>query len=162
MELLQDTHVWFVISFLIFLGIAWKFGKDAVITLLDTRIEDIRKNIQDAENLRVEAQELLAQYQRKHKDSLKDAEAIVKNAEAQAADIRKKAEEELEESIARREKQLKDRLKRMEQAATEEIRKYAANLALNATAEIVAAQLDKKTNEKLVDASIKDIDKSLN
>lgn len=154
--------MWFFVSFFIFLAIAVKAGKGAIIKALDGRIEDIRKSIEDAENLRVEAQELLAQYQRKHKDAVKDAEAIVKNAEAQAADIRAKAEAELDEQLARREKQLQDRLKRMENAATEEIRQYAANLALNATAEIIANQLDKKTNEKLIDESIKEIGSSVN
>jgi F-type H+-transporting ATPase subunit b len=157
MEFLQSNYFWFNASFAVFLVIAYKFGKGAVISLLDGRIEGIRKEIESAESLRVEAQELLAQYQRKHKDAVKDAQAIVATAEKQAEEIRKKAEEDLNETVERREKQLQERLKRMEQAATEEIRQYAASLALDATAEIIAKELDKKTNEKLVDASIKGI-----
>jgi F-type H+-transporting ATPase subunit b len=157
MEFLESTYFWFNISFAIFVVIAYKFGKGAILGLLDGRIESIRKEIESAESLRVEAQELLAQYQRKHKDAVKDAQAIVANAEKQAAEIQKKAEDDLEETIARREKQLQERLSRMEQAAAEEIRQRAASLALEATAEIIAAELDKKTNEKLVDASIKGI-----
>ena len=162
MELLHDTSIWFLFSFLVFVAIAWKFGKNAVIQQLDSRIEDIRKNIESAESLRVEAQELLAQYQRNHRDAVSDAKQIIDTAQKQADEIRKKAEAELDETIARREKQLQERLARMEQSAVEEMRQYAANLAITATSEIIGQQLDKKTNEKLVDASIKEIGKSIN
>ena len=157
MELLNDTLVWFSLSFIAFLVLTWKFGKTVIIELLDGRIEDIRKNIETAENLRVEAQELLAQYQRKHKDAVKDAESIIEIAKKQAAEIQKQAEEDLAESITRREKQLQERLQRMEQTAVEEVRQYAANLSIRATAELIAQHLDKKTNEMLVDDSIKEI-----
>ncbi len=161
MEFLHDPHFWYNVSFAMFAVVAWKFGKNAVLELLDGRIEDIRKDIESAEGLRVEAQELLAQYQRKHRDAVKDAQAIVTTAEKQAAEIIKKADQDLQETALRREKQLQERLARMEHAAIEEIRQYAADLALNATAEIIAVQLDKKTNDKLVDNSIKGIGSNL-
>ena len=161
MDFLQDEYFWFTLSFLVFLFGAWKMGKSKVIALLDERIEDIRNKISSAENLRVESQELLAQYQRKHKDAVKDAEAIVEKAERQAEEIRRKAEAESDETIARREKQLEERLDRMKAAAVEEIRQRAAELAIAATSELIAEQLDKKTSDKLVDEAIKGISKNL-
>ena len=161
MNFLNDPYIWLVFSFAIFCGILWKKGKGAFLALLDKRIELIREEIKTAENLRTEAQELLAQYQRKHRDALKDAEKIISNAEKQAAAIQQKAESELNESIERRERQLKERLERMEQSAINQIQAYAADLAIKATAEIIAHKLDKKANEKLVDQAIKDIDKNL-
>lgn len=157
MSLLTDSHVWFVISFLVFLGVAWKLGRGAVLAVLDGKIEAIKKDIETAENLRVEAQELLAQYQRKQRDALKDAEEIIENARKHSEENRKAAEAELEETMARREQQLKERLVRMEQAAIQEIKSYAAELALSATTQIITDKLDKKTNEKLVDQAIKDV-----
>ena len=76
MELLQDSHVWFAISFAVFVGLAWHLGKDAVLNALDARINEIRKDIETSEPLRIEAQEMLAQYQRKHRDAMQDAEKI--------------------------------------------------------------------------------------
>ena len=161
MEFFAETSNWLLISFVIFAVILWRAAKGAVIRMLDGRIETIREELQTAENLRVEAQELLAQYQRKHRDAVKDAENIVNKAERHAEEIRRKAEADLKETMERREKQLKERLVRMEQSAIAEIQKYAADLAIEATAEIIANKLDKKSNEKLVDQSIKDIGKNL-
>lgn len=161
MEFLNDAGIWLLLSFVIFAGLIFKFGKNALLNLLDTRIEAIREEIKTAENLRVEAQEMLAQYQRKHKDAVKDANHIIKTAEKQAEEIRKKAESDLDETVKRREKQLKERLERLQQNAKEEIREYAASLAIAATSEIIADKLDKKTNEKLVNKAIEDISKNI-
>ena len=160
-ELLLDTHVWYAISFAGFAFIIYKYGVPLLFGMLDKRIEEIRDELANAENLRVEAQEMLAQYQRKHKDAVKDADAILENAKAQAKEMQKAAEKELDEVIARREKQLEERVDRMKQNAREEILEYASSLAIAATTEIIADQLDKKSNEKLVDAAIKDISKNI-
>ena len=161
MDLLHDSSIWLLISFLIFAGIVFKFGKGALLSMLDARIEAIREEIKTAENLRVEGQEMLAQYQRKHKDAVKDAEEIMTKAKTQADEIKKKAEKDLDDTIARREKQLQERLERMKQNAKDEILEYASNLAIAATSEIIADKLDKKANEKLVDQAIKDIGKNI-
>ena len=161
MELFQDTSIWVLISFLVFAFVLWKTAKDKVVGMLDKRIEEIRKEIETAESLRVEAQELLAQYQRKQRDAIKEAEEIVATARTHAAEIQKQAEKELTEVAKRREQQLQERLKRMEQNAVQEIRAYAAELAVKATTEIIAKQMDKKTNENLIDQSIKNIARQL-
>lgn len=161
MAILLDSYFWVVLSFGIFCFILWKFGLGAFLNIVDTRIADIRKEIQTAEDLRVEAQELLAQYQRKHKDALKEAEGIIKDAEKQAVDIRKKADQDLQDSIARREKQLMQRLKLMEQSAMGEIREHAASLAMEATTAIIAQNLDKKNGERLIKESIKALPEDL-
>lgn len=157
MEFLNDAQVWVLCSFLVFCFIVWKFAKDKVLALLDSRIEAIRKEIETAESLRVEAQELLAQYQRKQRDAAKEAKNIIATAEKHAAKILEDAEKELADVATRREQQLALRLKRMEQNAIQEIHAYAADLAIKATSEIIVRQMDKKTNENLIQDSIKNV-----
>lgn len=157
MHFLGEATNWVLISFVLFAVGFWKFGLKLLIGKLDGRIDDIRKEIETAESLRVEAQELLAQYQRKQRDAAREAETILAAAEKHAAEIQKQAESELNEMIARKEAQLKDRLKRMEDAAMQEIKAYAAELSVKATAEIIAKQMDQATNDRLIDQSIKSI-----
>jgi F-type H+-transporting ATPase subunit b len=161
MDFMLDTHVWYAFSFLIFAVVAWKFGLKGFLNMLDGRINAIRTEIATAENLRNEAQDLLAQYQRKQRDAEKDAKSITESAKKHAEEYRKQAEAELEETMARREKQLTERLKRMEQSAIAEIQKYAADLAVKATSQIITEKLDTRAQEKLVDQSIKDLGKNI-
>ncbi len=155
--LLGDTGFWLLISFVIFAFILWRKGKTSFTSMLDKRIEAIKNDIQTAENLHVEAQQLLAQYQRKHRDAVKEAETIIANAEKHAHQIQVTAEKELSETMARREKQLSERLERMKQSAIEDIQSYAANLAIDATRAIILEKLDQKSSDKLVNESIKDL-----
>ena len=154
MELFLDTGIWLLASFAAFIFIMWKFAFSKIIAMLDKRIEDIKKEMEMAENLRIEAQELLAQYQRKHRDAMKDAENIIANAAAQAKHIQKQAESDLRDTMKRREDQLAQRLTRMEESAITDIRNYAADLAMNAAAHIISDKLDKKTADDLVKKSI--------
>ena len=156
-ELLNDTNIWVLISFTLFAVLIYRLGKDKVIGMLDGKIERIRDEIKTAESLRIEAQELLAQYQRKQRDAAQEAEQIVTAARAAADIIRKDAETELNALIARKETQLAERLKRMEDSARAEMQAYAAELAVKATAEIIASRLDAAANDRLIDASIKSV-----
>ena len=157
MALFADPYFWVTMSFVGFLCLFFKFGKGPLLSKLDARIEEIRKEIATAESLRVESQELLAQYQRKQREAAKEAQAIVENARKSAAQITKQAEADMTAALKRREQQTEDRLRRMEETAVQEIRAYAAELAVKATAEIIAKKMDEQTSARLIDESIKQV-----
>lgn len=155
--LAYDTNVWVLFSFIIFAYIVVKAARSYFSNVLDARIEQIRNELQTAENLHVEAQELLAQYQRKHTNAVKEAEEIIANAELYAAKIRKQAKEEQREAMDRREAQLAERLERMKENAIVEIQRYAAEIAVEATREIIVREFDKKADKAFTDQALKEI-----
>ncbi len=154
MELFQDTNTWVFISFVIFAVVAYKLGRSSVLATLDQKIERIKYEIDTAENLRVEAQELLAQYRRKQREADTEATKIINTASEHAKLIQKKAEAQLDESVERREKWLAQRLKRMEEDAIAEMKEKATELAIEATKEILLQKLDKDTHSKFVEQTI--------
>lgn len=159
-EWLNDAHSWVAISFVIFVVLAWALGRKQVTGKLDSRIDTIRKDIETAESLKAEAQTLLNQYLQSQREATAEASKIVEHARASANDILRAADQDLAETAKRRELQLQERLKRMEEAAVAEIRARAADLAVKATAELIAAHMDQETNNRLVDQSIKDLAKT--
>lgn len=160
--LAHDTSLWVAISFVVFVFIAYKMGRNAVVGGLDNKINEIKEEIENAERLRVEAQELLAQYQRKQRDAEKEAADILAKAEDQAKLLKDNAQKELAEVMDRRETQLAERLRRIEENAIAEIQGHAADLAVAATTEMIAQTLDEKTNAGLNEDAIKNISKQLN
>lgn len=157
MALFQDTHIWYLFSFIIFCAIAYKMGRHHVMNKLDSHISHVQSELEQAENLRVEAQELLAQYQRKQRNAIKDADEIIENAKKSAEEIRKNAEQDLDQQIARKNAQLEARLKRMEQNAIDDMQHYASELAIQATREIITHNLDQSTRNKLLTNSIENV-----
>ena len=163
MDLLAyDTSIWIAISFAVFAFVAYKLGRKSVIGSLDSQIAEVKNEIENAERLRVEAQELLAQYQRKQRDAEKEASDMLDRAKDQAKQLEKTAETDLKDVMARREVQLADRLKRIEENAIAEIQNHAAELAVAATTEMIVKTLDEKSNNKMNEDTIQSLSKHLN
>lgn len=160
--LATDAAIWVAISFAIFAVLAFKLGRKSVTGALDSKIQEIKDEIENAERIRVEAQELLAQYQRKQQDAEKEAKEMVKNAKAQAKTIKKTMQSELDEIMARREAQLAERMKRLEENAVAKIQNEAADIAVEATTEMIMQALDDKTQKTLTDNSVNVISKQIN
>ena len=163
MEILQhNTTLWVGFSFVIFVLLAVKFGGKAIAVALDKKIAEIKAEIETAERLKKEAQELLLEFQQKQRDAESAAAKIIDQAKASALAVQQAAEAELSESMERREAQLTERLKRIEEKAIADIQNHAADLALKATREIVEKTLDEKAAAGLVDQAIKSVSKYLN
>jgi F-type H+-transporting ATPase subunit b len=137
-------------------------ARHKIVGIVDAKIDKIKKDIETAEMLRIEAQELLAQYERKQRDADKEAEEIIKNAEEHAKKIHEKAKKDLKLMSDRREAQLEQRIKRMEEEAIQEIKTYAADLALQAAQDILSNEVSKKDNSDLIDATLKTINTQIN
>lgn len=152
--LLQDSHVWVLISFLLFVGGFAKFGWGKLTAVLDAKITAIKSEIETAEVLRNEAQALLNDYRYKQHAAEEEAKQIIAQAHIHADQLKKQLEAELEDTAARREAQLAQRLKQMEDKAVADIRAYAADLAIKATTEIIARTVDDKIGARLADQAI--------
>lgn len=156
-EFLQESTNWVVFSFILFMVVFFKYGWGVVISKLDNGIARIKDDLQRAEALRLEAEAMLADYQARHRDAMKEADDIVARAHAQADTIRAKAEADLEDTLARREKQLTERLQRIEASVEAELRAETAALALRASEDLIRKSLDDKAQARLVEESIKSL-----
>ena len=159
-NLLLDPHFWVLLSTLAFACLAWKYSRKPALDTLDARTAKIQAALDEAERLKTEAQDLLADMQKKHRDAIHTAQKIIDTAKETAARIQKDAEHKLADGIKRKEAQLIDRIKRAEAAAVQEIRDQAADIAAK-SAEILLHDALPKRSSKLVDESIADIPRQL-
>lgn len=160
--LLHDPTLWLVFSFVAFVILAFVFGRKSVLSILDTKIEKIRHDISAAEKLQADAETLLNQYKSNLQNASVEADRIIAKAKLQAEDIRNQSELNFAETLSRRETMLKTRIDQMERAAIDDIRRYAAELAVSATTEIIAQKLSEQKASSLADASIRNISDKLN
>lgn len=161
MNVLQDSYFWMTLACLIFLIVGYKFGRAPLLKLLDARTDKIRADLEEAEQLKEQAQELLASYQKKHRDAIQTAQKIMENARETASRLQREAESKLEESLERRETQLLERIARAQAQAVEDVRLQAANIATAAAAKVLREALADQ-DSKLVDTAINDLSSRLN
>ena len=81
--MLQDPTFWVAVGFLILAALAVMFGRKPVLAMLDARV-DAEASLDEAASLREEAQQLLAEYQRKQRDAVEETEGMVARAKEEA------------------------------------------------------------------------------
>lgn len=151
-------------ALLVVIAIAAKPAWKAITKALDARSEKIRTELEETARLREEAQSALAAYQRRQRDALSEAEAIVAHAKEEAARIRVQALADLEVTLKRREAMAMTRIAQAEAAAIAEVRDSAVKVAIEASRKIIAADLgsDRAKASKLVEQAIADLPGRLN
>ena len=159
--LLQSPEFWVAVAFVIFVALmVWKVRK-TLTDMLDARADRIRKQIDEAETLRREAQDLLADYQRKQSEAYKEAEGIIAQSKAEAERMKVKAEAELEAAIKLRERQALDRIAHAEAQAATDVRNAAVAAAISATRQLMQERLAAGQGGELIDQAIAELPKRL-
>ena len=160
---MQTPTFWVGVAFFVFVGfMVWKKVPSIIGKSLDERADKIRAQLEEARALKEEAQSLLAQFQRKHRDAKKEAEDMIELALEEAELFAKDAEKNLDASFARQLKATEDKITQAELEAVKEVKIAAAEAAVNAATAVLETQLKAGKHDKLVDNAIKDLDKRLN
>ena len=150
----QDPTFWVLVAFIGFIGVLVYFKVPGMVTkALDARAEKIQMDLEEADALLKEAQDLLASYQKKQRDSSDESQAIQARAREEAKRILENGRLRIEESLQRREKLAMDRITQAEASALSEIQALTVDIALDATHELLATNVsDDKANAMLNDA----------
>ena len=159
--LLAQPEFWLTIAFAIFVIAVAKPLGGKIAAALDSRSKLIAREIEEAGKLRDEAQTLLASYQRRSRDAIKEAEQILTNAKIEAQRIQDEASANLEASLKRREQLALDKIAQAEARAVEDVRNAAVDVALAATRQLIEQNLDAAKSTALVEDAIKDLPKRL-
>lgn len=154
--LLQDSYFWVMVSTLVFVAVVIVKGRGPILSKLDLRTAKIKSDLEEASFLRSEAEKLLADMQRQHRDAIQTSQKIIDTARETAARLTADSERKTQETMERREGQLMARIERAESAALQEIRTEAADLAAR-SAEILLQDAVAKRGGKLVEDAIADI-----
>ncbi len=153
----MDASFWVAVAFVLFVALIAKRGYKFITEGLDKRAGRIKTELDEAVRLREEAQALLAGYQRKQRDAVRDAEEIVERAKREAARIAEQAEEDLAAALERRTRVAEVKISQAEAQALAEVRNQAVDMALAATRRLMAENLDQSRAEVLIDEAIAEL-----
>ena len=157
MHFINDPTFWVAVSIVLcfgFIGLkAWR----PIVAGLDGRAASIRQRLDEAEALRVEAQQILEEYKLKSANALNEAKEVLKNAEIRADQMREQMEAELKTAIARQELNAKMRITRLENEAIDAVK----SAVIQTTLERVQNSIANDDEAKDVDVSLAAIGKTL-
>ena len=122
----MDATFWALVGLIIFLGIIFYVKVPAkIVGSLDDRANKIRDELEEAKRLREEAQQLMAEYQRKRQEAEEEAEGIVAAAKREAEALKVDAKVKTEEFVARREALAEQKIAQAEVDAVSAVRASA-------------------------------------
>lgn len=161
MELFHDVEFWIALAFIVAVVVLIKKAAPGITGGLDARATRIKDEIEEAKRLRAEAEATLADYQRKQRDALAEAQTIVARAKEDAERIGREAEVELDAALKRREASTLDKIAQAEAKALAEVRHVAVDVAVETTRLLLRETLDKARGSKLIDEAIEALPKRL-
>lgn len=161
MELFRDVEFWIALAFIVAVVVLVKKAGPGITGGLDARAARIKEEIEEAKRLRAEAEATLAEYQRKQRDALAEAQTIVARAKEDAERIGREAEIELDAALKRREASTLDKIAQAEAKALAEVRNVAVDVAIETTKLLLLKSLDKKRASLLIDQAIEELPQRL-
>jgi F-type H+-transporting ATPase subunit b len=159
----KDTYFWTIVALVAFLAILFYFKVPAAIAKsLDARAESIREELDDARRMREEAQQLLADYQRRRKEAEDEAKDIIAQAKREAETLAAETRKALAETVERRTKAVEEKIARAEAQALGEVRSAAVDVALATAEKILKSKVIGTEADALVENSISELKGRLN
>ena len=153
----EGLIIWTIITFILLLlvlrSVAWK----PLLAMLDEREGRIRDSLNQAEKARQEAQNAAEENRR----AMEHAQAEARQAIAAGREAAERAAQEVRERAADEARQMLQQARRTirqeKEQAIQELRSYAAGLAIEAAGKVLDENLDNARNRKLVDEFIDSI-----
>lgn len=150
---------WLVLCFVVLLIFMQKFAVPAISKSLDDRATQIKQDLQDAQKLKKDAEELLADYNAKMHEASKEVDRVLAKAKSDAKKLAEKESAELEEKLQARAKKATAAIETAKNKAAEELKEQAYKLVVTATEKLVLESVDSKKAKALTAKAIKDIEK---
>ena len=157
-----DATFWVAVSFFIFFGgLAYLKVPQKINKALTDEIAKIKKELDEAEKLKVEAKNLLSNYENKIDKSKKEVQnilnAAIKNSEKSILETTEKFHKTMEN----KKKNLEQKINQMKNNSIKEIKNTSVKISINAVEHLLNNSIDKSKLEKLYSNSLNQAKTSL-
>ena len=152
-----DATFWVAISFVIFcLIIVYKKIPQVINNLLDNKINEIKSEINNAKNLKIESEQLLKKYKTKIEEVRTESNKIINSEKNETEIFIKESENKFEQLIIHKKKSLEQKLDQMKIKAIKDIQNISNKIALEAVKKIIS---NSPNDEKMKSINQKNLEK---
>jgi F-type H+-transporting ATPase subunit b len=143
--------VWGSISFVILLGIFFKWGYPAVVKSMKGREDRIRGDLEQAEEAKGEAESVLTEYRAQLADARAEAGRIIDEARQAADQVRRDLIARAEADAAELRARAQEDIRLAGERAMADLRSRVSDLAIELAEKVVERNLDRDTQLALID-----------
>ena len=157
-----DATFWVAVSFFIFFGVLiYLKVPQKISNSLTDQINEMKKELDEAEKLKIEAKNLLSNYENKIDKSKKETREIInlakKDSEKTILEITKK----FHQIIENKKKNAEQKIVQMKENALKDIKNISVKISMEAVEHLIKNSIDKSKLEKLYIKSLEQAKTSL-
>ena len=145
---------WLFVSFLVLFLIAWKAALPRIADVLNARQNRIDGDLERAQALKTEAEEVLAAYERALADASADAQEIHRALAQTLAAERTKRQEELSRRLSAQAREAESRIAGEKRRAVENIREAALEVVQSAAARLIGVDVAETDADRAIRSSM--------
>ena len=151
-----DATFWVAISFFIFFGVLiyLKVPQKINITITN-QINEIKKELDNAEKLKEEAKNLLSDYENNIDKSIKESKEIIDIAKKENENIIIEKTKKFHQIIEERKKNNEQKIFQMKENALKDIKNISVKISMETVENLIKNSIDKNKLEKIYDNSLR-------
>ena len=153
----SDPQFWVFIAFIIFIGVIFNPVRKTLSTGLDSKIQEIKDSINQAEKVKNDSQITLSEIKKKQNEVKETINLLNKETKDKIAIIEENARAKLKEQMDKRNTLASIKIEQMTRDANTEIQQYITLTALSATVDILNKKLNDQEKQKLINQSINEL-----
>ena len=150
-----DATFWVAISFFIFFGVLiYLKVPQKINNSLNNQISEIKKELDEAEKLKVESKNLLSNYEDKIDKSKKKVREIINLAKKDSEKMILEKNQKFHQMMEDRRKNAEQKINLMKENALKDIKNISIKISIEAVESLIANSIDKKKLEKFYSKSL--------
>ena len=153
----SDPQFWVFIAFIIFIGVIFNPVRKILSTSLDSKIQEIKDSINQAEKVKNDSQITLSEIKKRQNEVKETISLMNKETKDKIAIIEENARAKLKEQMDKRNTLASIKIEQMTRDANTEIQQYITLTALSATVDILNKKLNDQEKQNLINQSINEL-----
>ena len=158
---LNDATLWVGISFILFVLLVLRPLTSIFSKNIDLRISTLKKEIDEAKRLKIEAENMLNEHKEKEKKNTQYIEELKSQTKKETKDFEEKIKKEIELAIIRKEENYELIVKQMESNLKEKLQNEIMTKTLKFTQSRIEKNISEKHNDDFIDESLKKLPKQI-
>jgi len=157
----SDPQFWVAIAFIIFILAIFNPVRKILNSSLDTKINEIKESIEEAENLKNDTQVTLSEIKKRQNEVELEIKEIHLNSKNKIKILESQAQIKLSEQNSKRESLAKAKIEQMVRDANLMVKQHITQTAINAAVIVLEKKLNAEEKQNLINQSIKDLESVL-
>jgi len=153
----SDPQFWVAVSFFLFILAIFNPVRKILISNLDNQIGEIKNKIEEAENIKYEAQNTLDELIIREREVEKEIDELKINSSKKIEDLKKLSSKKLSEQIDKRKELAENKIEQIVRDTNLSIKDFISNAAIVSSTKILNKNLSSEKKIDLINDSIKEL-----